>query len=133
MTQQEEIVINKIKYFLTLNGIKFETDFTGNDFEFTIYKGSQMGDIYIEEILSEDSITYHLNTLDKIGGIDYIFNIEEESNYDTFEENLYQLIESMVLKSKIIPKISSKINQIQDLCETLGVPLDKFIEVNYNL
>lgn len=131
MNQQEEVIVNKIRQYLKSKNVKFTEDLE-NGFDFTIHLGSETGSAWIEEIDENGEICYQVNTMDDNGTIDYLLQIEETSDYDSLEQNIYELIEFLKLKGRIVTKIEAKINQIEELCEELGVPLDTFIEVTYN-
>ena len=134
MNKIEELVIDKLINYLNKNKIKYQLDTTDytKGFEFTIFKGKEIGDIYLEEINSEDDIKCTIQTLDKDSVSDYIMHYEIDSiDYSTLEQYISELIETMTIKGKIIPKISSNLIQISQLAEELGLTLDEVLKYNF--
>ena len=134
MNKIEELVIDKLINYLNKNKIKYQLDTTDytKGLEFTIFKGKEIGDIYLEEIISEDDIKCTIQTLDKDSVSDYIIHEEIDSiDYNTLEQYISELIEKMTIKGKIIPKISSKLIQISQFAEELGLTLDEVLKYNF--
>ena len=52
-------------------------------------------------------------------------------DYSTLEQYISELIETMTIKGKIIPKISSNLIQISQLAEELGLTLDEVLKYNF--
>lgn len=91
--------------------------------------------IQIEYELSDDNdddIELHL-FIDNYNSNMYYSDISnEEINSYSLENEIEQLIDSTKALNRAVAKISSKIEQIRDICDEYNLDIEMFITLNYN-
>jgi hypothetical protein len=91
--------------------------------------------IQIEYELSDDNdddIELHLFIDNENDDMYYSDISNEEINSESLENEIEQLIDATKALNRAVAKISSKIEQIRDICDEYNLDIEMFITLNYN-
>ena len=103
---------------------------------YELYVSSIEGHIQVEYNLDDDNDTYFViqffTNVDSNGLSLYHSDWDNESNGDSIEGEIEELLNAIKRINQGVSKIQTKIEQIKDICEEYNLEFENFIDILYD-